>query len=329
RANSGARSSGARARMGGTGGPADEHPQPNDRPPPRTPTRRPHPWRRLVRVLVRAGRHHPPDVGAARQRAAQEGAGAVTTTAVRERPILFSGEMVRAILDGRKTQTRRVVRPQPWAGPLPGGKYEASGPWVGHDGIWRFMRGVVSRREDDIGRCPYGQPGDWLWVRETWGWRGSIYSVGADHKDQIIEYRADRERRYISRPISRRGRDGLPRHRARRPGESEQEYRHYLHRFWSAWRPSIHMPRWASRITLEITDVRVERLQDITEADIIAEGCTVDAVARWAGVPWSDMPTLHHAFRVGWDRLNARRGFGWDVHPWVWAITFRRLEAAS
>lgn len=253
----------------------------------------------------------------------------MTTTAVREWPILFSGEMVRAILDGRKTQTRRVVRPQPWAGPLPGGKYEASGPWVGHDGIWRFMRGVVSRREDDIGRCPYGQPGDWLWVRETWGWRGSIYSVGADHKDQIIEYRADRERRYISRPISRRGRDGLPRHRTRRPGESEQEYRHYLHRFWSAWRPSIHMPRWASRITLEITDVRVERLQDITEADIIAEGCTVDAVARWTGVPWSDMPTLHHAFRVGWDRLNARRGFGWDANPWVWAITFRRLEAAS
>src|SRR5690606_20772737 len=188
------------------------------------------------------------------------------------------------------------------------------GRWVGHDGIWRLMRGVVSRREDDIGRCPYGQPGDWLWVRETWApmcreadpycWCETEEQRKRNH---YIEYRAD---------------TGNP-----RPGD------------WPAdipageevprWRPSIHMPRWASRITLEITDVRVERLQDITEADIIAEGCTVDAVARWAGVPWSDMPTLHHAFRVGWDRLNARRGYGWDANPWVWAITFRRLEAAS
>src|SRR5690606_4871280 len=99
-----------------------------------------------------------------------------------ERPILFSGEMVRAILDGRKTQTRRVVRPQPWAGPLPGGKYEASGPWVGHDGIWRLMRGVVSRREDDIGRCPYGQPGDRLWVRET-------FALVEPRDDGALEYR--------------------------------------------------------------------------------------------------------------------------------------------
>jgi len=182
--------------------------------------------------------------------------------AIKERPILFSGPMVRAILDGRKTMTRRVI------------KYPAV--TVEHDRIiaGRFIdpkTGCVDGQFDVIA-CPYGQPGDRLWVRETYN------SCGGKPF-----YRADGE----------------------------------LHPDWK-WRPSIFMPRWASRITLEITAVRVERLKDITIEDAQAEGVTPLGVEgdgrRWRA-----------AFRELWDSLNAKRGHGWGANPWVWVISFKRV----
>lgn len=190
------------------------------------------------------------------------------TTAVRERPILFSGPMIRAILDGRKTQTRRVIKPQPvgaWAAP---GKTA----------------------------CPYGVPGDRLWVRETW--RPSQTGEGSRCP---AWYAAD-------------GADG-------------EHVR---------WKPSIFMPRWASRITLEITRIDVRRVQDVG-TDALAEG--VELTEFWTpkeveGRPfeekwWDDFYFWSHyplvAFRKLWDSINANRGFGWDVNPWVWVVEFRRV----
>jgi hypothetical protein len=175
---------------------------------------------------------------------------------VKERPILFSGPMVRAILEGRKTQTRRVIKPQPEIG----GAY------------WRTPGGAIGR-DVKPKYCPYGRPGDLLWVRETWA-----INIGAEPGESIYAYRADRER----------------------PGD---------------WKPSIHMPRKASRLLLRITDVRVQRVQEISDAEAIAEGC----VPVWdAGV------TPRDAFAELWDDINAPRDHGWESNPWVWAISFER-----
>jgi len=223
-----------------------------------------------------------------------------TTVAVRERPILFSGPMVRAILDRRKTQTRRVIEPQPYDGPLPGGKYLASAPFIDTNDEWHFMRGVVSRGEDDLGKCRYGKPGDRLWVRET---------HALDPYDRIV-YRADRAAQYVQDfAFGGMGRFG--------------------HMFWlgsdyepDRWRPSIHMPRWASRLTLEITDVRVERVQDISIADIEREGYDC---GPW---PKSRAPekSARERFSDSWDALNAKRGYGWNANPWVWCLTFKVVQ---
>lgn len=194
---------------------------------------------------------------------------------MKERPILFSGEMVRAILDGRKTQTRRVITDQ----------------------------SVISLRPDgSLGkvqpRCKHGQPGDRLWVRETWAMEGT------DETSTLpLQYKADRS-------------DWLK---------------------CSKWRPSIHMPRWASRITLEIESVRLERVQEITEEDAIAEGsflgrCKCLAMQEKPRSPIEALfkQTSCHKhgkeFRALWDSINQPRGFGWYVNPWVWVITFKRVE---
>ena len=170
-----------------------------------------------------------------------------------ERPILFNGPMVRAILDGRKTMTRRIVK---------------------------------AGTRDDWNACPYGVIGDRLWVRETWRCFGGREYEYQQHQPSII-YRAD---------------DG--------PTHNE-----------GGWRPSIFMPRWASRITLEITGVRVERLQDISEADAEAEGCTGDHRAD------RDSDAAQE-FRSLWNQINGKRA-SWDSNPWVWVVEFRRAGATS
>ncbi len=211
---------------------------------------------------------------------------------MKERPILFSGPMVRAILEGRKTQTRRVVKPRHY--------------WhMDHrdDGTqWPYFDDYVYAEPDPVEvLCPYGVPGDRLWVRETWrliAWDGDAQTVGVDYPADG----PDGEARYIETA------DHLA--LARRLLSRRK-------------RPSIHMPRWASRITLQVTGVRVERVQDICDADAMAEG--VD----WSGLVDRTGLTKGGAvdtFRALWDSINAKRGYGWGVNPWVWVVTFEALE---
>ncbi|WP_186083797.1 hypothetical protein [Burkholderia gladioli] len=182
---------------------------------------------------------------------------------MKKRPILFSAPMVRAILDGRKTQTRRVAK-----------------EFAGRDNLDAILRRFPNQQG-----CPHGEPGDRLWVRETWG----QYQLAPED----IVYRADEDF-----PC------GSPKR----------------------WRPSIHMPRWASRITLEITGVRVERLQDISEADAIAEGIehTSDGFSVDEGRHFH-AARARDSFASLWDGLNEARGHGWEANPWVWVIEFRRI----
>ncbi len=188
---------------------------------------------------------------------------------MRERPILFNGADVRAILSGTKTQTRRAIKPQPDdRGLWPRGTRPA--PWDG----------------------PFGQPGDRLWVREA----HAIFPTHGQH-------RADGER---WGPWG-----GLPT-TVSEDGKQVAYYREGFDRCDPGrWRPSIHMPRWACRLVLEITDVRVERLQAISEADAWAEGCPPKIMdpRRW--------------FRETWTNT----GGDWDSNPWVWAISFKRIES--
>lgn len=217
--------------------------------------------------------------------------------AVRERAIIMGAESVRAILDGRKTQTRRVVKPQPYAsldhgerGPItffnPVGVHtktqragfeanDARGP------VNAFRDGAYSIKADID--CPYGAIGGWLWVRETWG------DVTADHPlcvDGRKPTQGDKLVYAANDADAWQWRGG--------PGCGS-----------FVWRSPIFMPRWASRITLELTDVRVERVRAITEEDACDEGCYPIA-----------------SFAALWDSLNAKRGYSWDSNPFCWKLTF-------
>jgi len=186
------------------------------------------------------------------------------------KPILFSTDMVKAILAGRKTQTRRVVKPQPIT--LPQGFY-----FHPKKNIAIHIIGNPSKHTAVTKHCPYGQIGDILWVRETWAEYGPI--AGKFH------YKAD----HINGP--------------------------YVNDF--KWKPSIHMPREACRLFLRITSVRVERLQNITEADAIAEGIQYN----------SDAPasiTNKGSFAKLWESINGPAS--WQANPWVWVVEFERTE---
>lgn len=224
---------------------------------------------------------------------------------MKERPILFSGPMVRAILEGRKTQTRRVVKHQPSDDVAP-------------ISVARYHPTIVDRRGDEAPgaeifgafsddgewgcKSPFGNPGDRLWVRET---------CRADELDGV-RYPADGVFRAIEDSSDAAGRwVELYGYRGQK----------------GATVPAIHMPRWASRITLEITGVRAERLQNISESDARDEGVTIEdhhLRGSCAGAYW---PPSIRAFHDLWDSLNAARGYGWDTNPWVWVVTFRRIES--
>ncbi|WP_334034710.1 hypothetical protein [Burkholderia cepacia] len=221
---------------------------------------------------------------------------------MKERPILFSGPMVRAILEGRKTQTRRVVKHQPPddVASIIVSHYHPTivdrhGEQVPGDEIF----GAYSDDGDWGCKSPFGEPGDRLWVREAW--QHSNHPLGPYDADCLVHYRAD----YLDDP---HGPDGEK--------SPEGKYR--------TWRPSIHMPRAASRITLEITGVRVERLQSISESDARAEGVTIEDHHMRGYCAGEHLPPSIRAFRDLWDGLDADRGQGWDANPWVWAIEFRR-----
>ena len=220
---------------------------------------------------------------------------------MKERPILFSAPMVRALLDGSKTQTRRIVKPQ-WADVDAVSQMPCLDRYLkcvvsGDSGIWEDEHGLNERR-----KCPYGVPGDRIWVRETWklaryGYYGPPPASPEDSASAMVQYRADDAKQLVP------------------AGDVK------MAKMTGAWRPSIFMPRWASRLTLEVTAVRVERLQEISEEDAKAEGVRADS---W-DYPVSTRPATS-AYRTLWDSLNAKRGYGWAVNPWVWKISFRRVQ---
>lgn len=229
----------------------------------------------------------------------------------RDRPILFSGPMVRAILEGRKTQTRRVVNPQPpgWlAAHLDSGFREVRHL---HGDLFGAMAGrgaVRACRSDATVRCPYGAPGGRLWVRETWAVLGNDDGHPCNASRRLCSMQQ-------AQRIYRADTSPAPYGLARLPDE--------LGDFAGPWRPSIHMPRWASRIDLEIVAVRVERVQEITREDVAAEGFT-DEFLEWPGSPEQKRARSMLTFERGWDQINGKRA-PWSANPWVWVLTFRRL----
>lgn len=201
---------------------------------------------------------------------------------MKERPILFSAPMVRALLDGSKTQTRRVVKPEgahhlfQFRGTTAAaGADEPTGEWG-----WCGSSHVVNKHI----RCPYGQPGDRLWVREAW------------RVEKFIDNLAPRELAAGCSVVYEAS------------GEAP------------AWRgkqrPSMFMPRWMSRITLEVTGVRVERLQDISEADAKAEGCPGTAPMGFC--------LSRIEYRELWESINGAGS--WATNPWVWVVEFKRIK---
>jgi hypothetical protein len=216
--------------------------------------------------------------------------------------------MVRAILAGRKTQTRRVIAWPGWVVDTD----RAALVLQTHPALASFADG----RPMKVFSCPYGGRGDRLWVKETWGYRGSAHHYPGGNKPRppnevTIHYRADDTRRNIERPID--APDPVLGCGQRGPGVTEEEWGRVLNKAWAAWRPSIYMPRWASRITLELTEVRVQRVQEISNEDAVAEG-----FPQVDGRTWGRL-----GFSQTWDSLNAKRGYGWDVNAWVWALTFK------
>lgn len=205
---------------------------------------------------------------------------------MRERPIMFNGAMVRAILAGQKTQTRRPCKPQPSAGAI-ATRYDDSPMRAWWEPGGRVMR------------CPFGQPGDRLWVRETWRPQ-TIHSCAMDTCDcdgMGVTYAADNK--WIPYTWQNPVPDDWSMPEAAARGNV----------------PSIHMPRWACRLVLEITAVRVERLRAISAQDCIAEGITT----RFTVDDGND--DLRMQFRDLWTTT----GGDWDSNPWVWVIEFKRM----
>ena len=210
-----------------------------------------------------------------------------------ERPSLFTAPMVRAILDGTKTQTRRVVKTVELRHGYVGVRVVGNYPSVvnlSDDGLtWRPHGGSPDVPYPHPERCcPYGVPGDQLWVRETW----ATHEKYDDTKPSEVWWGATKWYR-------ERGEAGLNRGR---------------------WRPSIYMPRIFSRLSLDVTEVRLERVQDISEEDARAEGARTMTCVN----PPS-LNSYREGFRRLWDSINAKRGYSWESNPWVWVVTFERV----
>jgi hypothetical protein len=227
---------------------------------------------------------------------------------MKEHPILFKGEMIRAIIAGQKSQTRRAMRNQ-----------------VVSPGIVQLARPGYCEIVNEHGvqipgfHCPYGQPGDQLWVREAWSVEMlSAYGTkDGYHSNYALRYKADLSEREI---------EVLP-------GEPDPYIKLYENQRFD-WRPSIHMPRLASRITLEITGVRVERLQDINEEDAKAEGVertvTGDGWRRYSDDPEQESAGLTpcasaiNSYQSLWSAINGDDS--WNANPWVWVVEFKRVQ---
>lgn len=215
----------------------------------------------------------------------------------KERPILFSTPMVEAILDGRKTQTRRTrgleeinKNPDDW---------HFVGMCVTDSGE---LKATFQNCEDFVRiKCPYGKPGDRLWVRETWQKTDFLHPSNENYG---YVYKA-----------SENGKDWQ---------ENTEEWK---------WKPSIHMPKAAARIWLEITDISVERLQDISKEDAITEG--IEPVAdgyknympKLSSTSQFCWPTAYHSFQSLWESINGAES--WDLNPWLWVVKFKVLSTTG
>lgn len=222
---------------------------------------------------------------------------------IKERPIIFSPDMVKAILNGSKSQTRRVIKPQPEIRGFIDSYGELAWSWYWKEGTdysallkADYGADYVHTSKDSLIKailaiCPYGQIGDRLWVRET--------LVKSDHAQPVALYAVDNS---IVKAISDDGSTHMV--------------------FGWIWKPKIlpalFMPRWASRITLEITEVRVEKVQEIPLLDVKKEGISE--------INWYHFDNAINAFGELWDSLNAKRGYGWDTNPWCWCISFKVID---
>ena len=219
---------------------------------------------------------------------------------VRTRPILFNGEMIRALLNGTKSQTRRIIKPQPPS---------THRAWNNHgdDDLVFFTDHPTQGDKGNVlhWRCPYGSPGDLLWVRETWR---TIARFDDKSPKQIEELARNAEV-----PAQWTGLEYMDGKRVSWEVDGPNQP--------GRLRPSIHMPRWASRITLEVLSVSAERIQDVSEEDARAEGV----------IPLQmDGLSYRPGFEGLWDTINgAKRGCSWTDNPWVWAVAFRRVTGTA
>ncbi len=227
---------------------------------------------------------------------------------MKERPIIMGADSVMAILGGRKTQTRRVVKPQPIH--MPEGayidpynhNYEHFTAWTLDDKMLLNCGGNIKNTAH--WKCPYGVIGDRLWVRESWA------SLGF-HEDNVpIHVLKDNDGIEHDVVYSAECPDfeWLDENGSCEYNKNGTQASH--------WKSPMFMPRWASRITLEITAIRVERLQDITEDDAIKEGFHNYG---------TEVDTLD-AFCEAWQSLNAKRGYPWESNPWVWVVSFKVVQ---
>ena len=227
---------------------------------------------------------------------------------MRELPIPFNTEMVKAILEGRKTMTRRIVGNDPYRPNYLGCLCDGThiGRWAGtkrNEGtLWAgfykesdiFYIDGEKRIDAVYKKCPYGQSGDKLWVRETW--KCTKYNNMDGDLGYEVEFK-DGTRKYFEFD------------------DNERFHQFGKFAFKNGWQSPYFMPKEAARIWLEVTNVRVERLQEISDTDAWAEGIVDD-------VPFGTAATK---FKELWDSLNSKRGYGWDANPWVWVIEFKRI----
>lgn len=223
----------------------------------------------------------------------------------KERGMIFNAEMVRAILSGLKTQTRRIMAIQPENSKL-GLRRVIESKNVRYNGkyFWSQSDAVGLKARSKVFACPYGKVGDRIWVRETWQGPLVDFELSDDLRRNPEKYEKPENCFYSA--------DGVP---APEFYDADDNLRR-------CWRPSIYMPRWASRILLEITNVRVERLNDISEEDAQAEGVSLST---------HTITPPEAVYRVGFSELwrSIYGDEGWKKNPWVWVIEFKRVQEQS
>lgn len=249
---------------------------------------------------------------------------------MKERGMIFNSEMVRAILDGRKTQTRRIMKVQPESNQLglllitDSTKHSDIGKYH-----WAESNATGNHVRSKLFSSPFGAVGERIWVRETWATLGNEEGCYVDWEDNLCKGDERSAARIYRASCEQRPGDyglwSIPDDAYWKPHTKE-------HKFEGAWRPSIHMPRWASRILLEITDVRVERLNAISEEDATAEGVPPagSLLPDYPGTfltPKGDFATAKVAFQRLWESIYGEES--WKANGWVWVISFKRVEGGA